>query len=68
MKLPFLVAYLDPGTGSYVLQIALASIFGALYAAKHAWAQVKGKVLRGAAVNVEASRSATGSDRSRDVR
>lgn len=68
MKLPFIVAYLDPGTGSYVLQITLASVFGALYAAKHAWAQLKGKVLRGAAVKVDASRSAAGVGRSRDVR
>ena len=68
MKLPFLVAYLDPGTGSYVLQIALASIFGAIYAAKHAWAQVKSKVVRGAAVTRDPSRSAAGVDRPRDVR
>ncbi len=68
MTLPFLVAYLDPGTGSYVLQVALAGIFGALYAAKHAWAQLKGKVLRGAAVKVDASRASAPAGRSRDGR
>ena len=68
MKLPFLVAYLDPGTGSYVLQLALASVFGALYAARHAWAQLKGKVLRVAPVKADTPRAATTGDRSRDVR
>ena len=68
MKLPFLVAYLDPGTGSYVLQLALAGIFGALYAAKHAWAQFKGKVLRGAPVKVDAPGSAVSGHRTRDLR
>jgi hypothetical protein len=34
-------AYLDPGTGSYILQILIAAFFGALYAVKRYWYQVK---------------------------
>ena len=68
MKLPFLVAYLDPGTGSYVLPLALAGIFGALYAAKHAWAQLKGKVLRGATVKADAQGSGASGHRNSDRR
>ena len=34
-------AYIDPGTGSYLFQIALASIFGAIFAVKTFWAQIK---------------------------
>ncbi len=30
-------AYLDPGTGSYALQIGLAGLFGALFALKSFW-------------------------------
>jgi len=30
-------AYLDPGTGSYALQIGLAGLFGALFAFKSFW-------------------------------
>lgn len=35
-------AYLDPGTGSYILQIAAAAIFGSLFALKVWWRQVTG--------------------------
>jgi hypothetical protein len=38
---PVLFAYLDPGTGSYVLQLALAGMLGASYAVKHFWARIK---------------------------
>lgn len=39
-------AYLDPGTGSYVLQLALAGALGAFYTAKHFWARLKGAFRR----------------------
>jgi hypothetical protein len=39
-------AYLDPGTGSYLLQLALAGLLGASYAVRHFWARVKGLVVR----------------------
>jgi hypothetical protein len=34
-------AYVDPGTGSYLLQIALAGLLGAGYALRHFWSEVK---------------------------
>ena len=49
MLIPFLVlffesnafAYLDPGTGAFVLQFFLAGIFGALFAIKLYWRKLK---------------------------
>lgn len=40
-------AYLDPGTGSYLLQLGLASVLGASYAVKHFWSRLKGIFSRG---------------------
>lgn len=37
----FAYAYLDPGTGSYILQILIAVFFGTLFALKRYWHQVK---------------------------
>lgn len=34
-------AYLDPGTGSYLLQMGLASLLGASYALKLYWSRIK---------------------------
>lgn len=34
-------AYLDPGTGSYMLQMLLAGLFGAVFAVKTFWTQIK---------------------------
>jgi drug/metabolite transporter (DMT)-like permease len=34
-------AYLDPGTGSYLLQIALAAIVGTLFAIRLFWGRIK---------------------------
>ncbi len=34
-------AYLDPGTGSYVLQMVLAGIAAALFAVKLFWVRIK---------------------------
>ncbi len=34
-------AYLDPGTGSYILQLLAASIFGVLFVGKLYWSKVK---------------------------
>jgi hypothetical protein len=33
-------AYLDPGTGSYVLQLAIAALLGGLYAVKVFWKRI----------------------------
>jgi hypothetical protein len=35
-------AYVDPGTGSYVLQLLLAAFFGLLFTVKIFWAKIKG--------------------------
>ena len=34
-------AYLDPGTGSYILQLALAFLFGALFTIKVFWNKIR---------------------------
>jgi hypothetical protein len=34
-------AYVDPGTGSYLLQVALAALLGAGYAIRHFWTGVR---------------------------
>lgn len=34
-------AYLDPGTGSYFLQLTIASILGGVYAVKLFWKNIK---------------------------
>ena len=34
-------AYLDPGTGSYILQLLLAGLLGALFAVKLFWIRIK---------------------------
>jgi len=36
------LAYLDPGSGSFLLQIILASILGALFVAKSYWKKLIG--------------------------
>jgi hypothetical protein len=41
-----LFGYLDPGTGSFALQLLIAGMFSSLYAVKHYWRQIKGAVLR----------------------
>ena len=33
-------AYLDPGSGSYILQMLIAGILGSLYAIKLYWAKI----------------------------
>ena len=34
-------AYLDPGTGSYIFQLIVATLIGALFAVKLFWGKVK---------------------------
>ena len=34
-------AYLDPGTGSYVLQMIIAGLLGAAFAVKLSWLRIK---------------------------
>ena len=35
-------AYLDPGTGSFALQMLIASVVGGLFFLKRMWAKIKG--------------------------
>ncbi|MDP2720720.1 MAG: hypothetical protein Q8O75_02145, partial [bacterium] len=35
-------AYLDPGTGSYILQILAAGVLGGLFAVKTFWRSIRG--------------------------
>jgi hypothetical protein len=35
-------AYLDPGTGSYIIQILIAGLFGALFMLKVFWGRIVG--------------------------
>jgi len=37
-------AYLDPGTGSYIIQIVIGMVAGAIFALKIYWTRVKGFV------------------------
>ncbi|MCE3233909.1 MAG: hypothetical protein K0Q50_89 [Vampirovibrio sp.] len=39
-------AYIDPGSGSYVIQVALASLFGFLFVLKSYWVSLKTMVSR----------------------
>ncbi|MFI5265307.1 MAG: hypothetical protein ACHQT7_01020 [Candidatus Levyibacteriota bacterium] len=39
-------AYLDPGTGSYILQVLAAVFFAGLFVLKTWWNQVRGFVLK----------------------
>jgi hypothetical protein len=56
MTIPTVFAYLDPGTGSYVLQMAIASLLGASYAVRHFWSRVKSVFARGKSANPAAPR------------
>ena len=39
--LPLIVAYIDPGAGSYFFQIMIAGFLGALYGLKVFWTRVR---------------------------
>jgi hypothetical protein len=41
------LAYIDPGTGSYVLQLLLAGLLGSLFAVKIYWRRLRGFLSRG---------------------
>ncbi|NOT24455.1 MAG: hypothetical protein HOP16_00010 [Acidobacteria bacterium] len=49
-EFPVLFAYIDPGTGSYVLQIAMAGLLGAGYAIRRFWASIVGRLGRRSSV------------------
>lgn len=39
-----LLAYLDPGTGSFLLQVLAGGMFGGMFLVKRFWGQLKGMV------------------------
>ncbi|MCX5810117.1 MAG: hypothetical protein NTX36_12245 [Proteobacteria bacterium] len=41
-------AYLDPGTGSYILQVLLAVVIGGLFSIKVFWKKIKALFIRSA--------------------
>lgn len=57
MKMTYL-AYLDPGTGSFFLQLVVGGMFGGLLMAKHFWQKVKGAVSQKAGQNDAVERTA----------
>lgn len=40
-SIPDVLAYLDPGTGSYIFQVLIAGLVGAGFAIKMFWIQIK---------------------------
>ena len=38
---PITLAYLDPGTGSYALQLLMAGLFGGLFALRQSWGELR---------------------------
>jgi len=42
-----IIAYLDPGTGSFILQMLFGGVFASLFALKHYWRQLKRAVIPG---------------------
>jgi hypothetical protein len=40
------LAYLDPGSGSFLLQLLAAGVLGALFAARVLWGRVKARLRR----------------------
>ncbi len=38
----WLIVYIDPGTGSYVLQVVAAGVLGAMFALKMFWHRIAG--------------------------
>ena len=43
---PFGLAYVDPGTGSFLWQLAVGSALGAAFAVKTQWRRLKSAALR----------------------
>lgn len=38
----YVLAYIDPGTGSFFLQLLMGGIFGSLFALRRSWHKIKG--------------------------
>jgi hypothetical protein len=42
-----LLLYIDPGTGSYLVQVIIAAVLGALFYFKNLWLKIKSFFVRG---------------------
>lgn len=47
MHVTFLLGYLDPGSGSFIVQILVATLLGGALAVKAFWSQITGFFRRG---------------------
>jgi hypothetical protein len=59
-------AYLDPGTGSYILQILIAGLFGVLFMLKVFWGRIVGFFSKGSP-ELEAPVQEPGQDMSNQI-
>jgi hypothetical protein len=48
-------AYLDPGSGSYLLQLLIAGLLGGMFAIRASWGKIKNFFRRGSKVEEEVS-------------
>ena len=48
-------AYLDPGSGSYLLQLLIAGLLGGMFAIRASWGKIKNFFRRGPKVEEEVS-------------
>lgn len=55
-------AYLDPGTGSFILQTLIAALFGALFVLKSYWVRIKGWFSGSSDTDSNAVESSAGDD------
>jgi len=46
-----LFAYLDPGTGSFLLQLLIGGLLAGMFTMKQYWLQIKPLIMRGAKKN-----------------
>lgn len=46
-------AYIDPGTGSLILQALIASLIGVVYLVRNSWRNIKGYFLRLLHIKIE---------------
>ena len=60
-------AYLDPGAGSYIVQILIAGLFGALFMLKVFWVRIMGFFSKGSSES-EARIQGPGQDMSDQIR
>ena len=58
----WLIVYIDPGTGSYLLQILAAGLFGALFALKLFWHRIVGLFRRGRSPKPDVEHGGTDGD------